>query len=202
MFLCGLCAVLVALLIASRVREPERWDPKSSSGANASMTRSFSEIFSSLYRRKTVVNADLLTVAIIGLWAGTVYEPTAVLTLARKMGRSVGEASKSASLATGVLLIGTIIGGVIAPQLAERFGRKKTLAFYFVGMGACIFLSFGGCCIDRMPSYRSSLACFFSAFLAAISQFSVCGCPYNMKRRSALPHLRLPRRSEDSLARA
>jgi MFS family permease len=103
MFLCGLCAVLVALLIASRVREPERWDPKSSSGANASMTRRFSEIFSSLYRRKTVVNASLLTVAIIGLWAGTVYEPTAVLTLARKMGRSVGEASTSGSLATGVL---------------------------------------------------------------------------------------------------
>jgi MFS family permease len=143
MFLCGLCAVLVALLIASRVREPERWNPKSSNGPNASMTRSFSEIFSSLYRKKTIVNAGLLTVAIIGLWAGTVYEPTAVLTLALKMGRSAGEASKLASLVTGVLSIGTIIGCVIAPQLAERFGRKKALASYFLGMGACIFLSFG-----------------------------------------------------------
>jgi hypothetical protein len=36
-------------------------------------------IFSAQYRRRTIVNAALLTVAIIGLWAGAVYEPTAWL---------------------------------------------------------------------------------------------------------------------------
>jgi MFS family permease len=30
-----------------------------------------------------------------------------------------------------------------APALAERFGRRKALAFYFLGMGLFIFLSFG-----------------------------------------------------------
>jgi MFS family permease len=29
------------------------------------------------------------------------------------------------------------------PPLAERYGRKRTLAFYFAGMGAVILLSFG-----------------------------------------------------------
>ena len=29
------------------------------------------------------------------------------------------------------------------PPLAERFGRKRALAFYFLGMAICILLSFG-----------------------------------------------------------
>jgi len=143
MFLCGLSPVIIALLISMRVKEPERWTLKTGDSSTVRRARPLTQIFSLTYRKKTIVNAGLLTVAIVGLWAGTVYEPTAVITLARKIGMSADEASKLASLATALLSVGTILGCLAAPALAERFGRKKALAFYFLGMGICIFLSFG-----------------------------------------------------------
>src|SRR5271157_2165436 len=47
------------------------------------------------------------------------------------------------SVASGILAHGTILGCLLVPPLAERFGRKSTLGLYFVGMGAAILLSFG-----------------------------------------------------------
>jgi MFS family permease len=72
-----------------------------------------------------------------------VYEPTAVTTLARAAGASLRQAAKTASIATAILSIGTMLGCLAAPPLAESLGRKKALAFYFVGMAVFIFLSFG-----------------------------------------------------------
>jgi MFS family permease len=46
-------------------------------------------------------------------------------------------------VASGILALGTILGCLLVPPLAERFGRKPTLGFYFLGMGASIVLSFG-----------------------------------------------------------
>jgi MFS family permease len=43
----------------------------------------------------------------------------------------------------GLLSLGTILGCLTVPPLAERLGRKRTLAFYFFGMAICILLSFG-----------------------------------------------------------
>jgi MFS family permease len=39
--------------------------------------------------------------------------------------------------------VGTIIGCLLLPGLAERIGRRKTLALYFCGMAAAIVLAFG-----------------------------------------------------------
>jgi MFS family permease len=140
MFLCGLSPVIVSILITTRVKEPERWKHLT---VGAKPKASLAEIFNAKYRRRTIVNATLLTVAIIGLWAGAVYEPTAIITLAKKAGMSMTEASKTASIGTAILSLGTILGCLAVPGLAERLGRKKTLAIYFVGMFVCILLSFG-----------------------------------------------------------
>jgi MFS family permease len=136
MFLCGLSPVIISALILARVKEPERWREKA--GQSRPWGSSLAEIFAAKYRRKTIVNAALLTVAIIGLWAGAVYEPTAIITLAKKAGMSVAEASKTASIGTAILSIGTILGCLMAPILAERLGRKCTLAIYFLGMSVFI----------------------------------------------------------------
>jgi MFS family permease len=140
MFLCGLSPALLSLYIAMRVKEPAHWLNKAASVGSASP---LAQIFAQPYRRRTIVNAALLTVAIIGLWAGAVYEPTAVITLARKQGMGGPAAVRMASLATGLLSIGTILGCLAVPVLAERIGRRKTLAAYFTGMACCIGLSFG-----------------------------------------------------------
>ena len=141
MFLCGFVPVIVSLFTLSKVREPERWRRVHTDAARR--TRPLAELFGPKYRRRTIVNATLLTVAIIGLWAGAVYEPTAITTLARQAGMSAPAAARIVSLGTAVLSIGTILGCLALPMLAERWGRRRTLALYFVGMMVTIPLAFG-----------------------------------------------------------
>jgi MFS family permease len=142
MFLSGLTPAFLSLYIVFKVKEPERW-AKVAVAAAVRAASPLKQIFLAPYRRRTIVNAALLTVAIIGLWAGAVYEPTAVITLAKKQGFGAADAVRVASLATGLLSIGTILGCLLVPTLAERIGRRATLAMYFVGMAICIWLSFG-----------------------------------------------------------
>jgi MFS family permease len=78
MFLCGLTPALLSLYIVFKVKEPEAW-AKIAVAAAARAASPLKQIFTPPYRRRTIVNAALLTVAIIGLWAGAVYEPTAVI---------------------------------------------------------------------------------------------------------------------------
>lgn len=142
MFLCGLAPVILSLYIVYKVKEPEKW-AKNAAQAATKAASPLARIFGAEYRRRTIVNAALLTVAIIGLWAGAVYEPTAIIALAKKAGMDQMHAVRTASLGTGLLSIGTILGCLLAPWLAERIGRRKALAFYFTGMAFCIWLSFG-----------------------------------------------------------
>ena len=142
MFLCGLAPVVLSLFILFKVKEPEKW-AKTAATAPKKTVSPLAQIFGAQYRRRTIVNTALLTVAIIGLWAGAVYEPSAIIALAKKEGMDAVSAVRTASLGTGLLSIGTILGCLALPPLAERFGRRKTLALFFAGMACCIWLSFG-----------------------------------------------------------
>jgi len=135
MFLCGGAPVLLAIYTLSKVKESDRW-VRSQAAAREG-------IFSPQYRRRTLLNAGLVTVSIIGLWAGAVYEPSAIVTLAKKAGHSAVEATRLASFGTGLLSIGTVLGCLAAPPLAEKMGRRGALAVFFFGMAVCIWLSFG-----------------------------------------------------------
>jgi MFS family permease len=145
MFLCGLFPVVVAIATLLWVKEPERWEHQHQerSGASARQHNPFAVIFGPHYLRRTITMSALLTVSIIGLWAAAVYEPTAIVFLSRQAGMAPPDAAKMASYGTGLLSIGTILGCIAAPWLAERFGRRPTLALYFVGMMVMIVLAFG-----------------------------------------------------------
>jgi MFS family permease len=146
MFACGLAPVVVSIVTLLKVKEPERWEHKH---VEVEQTQEFkshgplTRIFRPPYLGRTIVMSALLTVAVIGLWAGAVYEPTAIITLARAEGLALPDAAKMASLGTAILSVGTIIGCIVLPVLAERIGRRKTLAIYFVGMMVTIALGFG-----------------------------------------------------------
>jgi MFS family permease len=140
MFLCGFVPVVVSIVTLIRVKEPARWK---SHASEAKRTHPLAEIFSARYRRRTLVNAALLTVAIIGLWAGAVYEPAAITTLAKRAGMDAAHAARVVSVGTGVLSLGTILGCLCLPVIAERIGRKTTVALYFAGMLVTIPLAFG-----------------------------------------------------------
>ena len=140
MFLCGLAPVILSLYIVFKVKEPERWQQAAAAVARINPLRA---IFSGANRRRTIVNSALLTVSIVGLWAGTVYEPTAIITLAKQGGMDQLHAARMASIGTALLSVGTILGCLVAPVLCEALGRRVSLAVFFVGMAACIGLSFG-----------------------------------------------------------
>ena len=142
MFWCGLTPVVVALMVLLRVKEPERWEKKAKVKAAGGLS-SLRKIFSPPYTQRTLVNTVLLASAICGLWAGAVYAPTAIIALAKKAGMLQPQAVRVSSFGMGLLSLGTILGCLAVPLLAERFGRKRTLAFYFLGMLICILLSFG-----------------------------------------------------------
>ena len=139
MFFCGFVPVIVSLLIATKLKEPERWSGKHAIDSGSRLIA----IFKGPYRKRTLVNSGLLTIAIIGLWAGAVFEPTAITILAGHEGINSVGAARLASLGTAFLSVGTILGCLAMPILAERFGRKPALSIYFAGMAFSIALTFG-----------------------------------------------------------
>ena len=140
MFLCGAAPVIVSIVTLLRVEEPLRW--REAHGA-APRRSPLSRILSGAYRRRTIVNTTLVAIAIIGLWAGAVYEPTAVIKLATAGGMDAKAAQRMASIATGLLSVGTILGCLVVPAIADRVGRRWTMAGFFAGMAGTIAASFG-----------------------------------------------------------
>ncbi|MFJ2990794.1 MFS transporter [Collimonas sp. NPDC087041] len=144
MFLCGLAPALLAIFTVLRVKEPGQWD-KASKGVAAvvSASSSLKELFSPAFRRRTLTSATLVGVAVIGLWAGSVYEASAVVTLATRAGIDRIGAVHLASIGAAILSFATILGCLAAPWLAERVGRRGALGIYFAGMAVSIVFAFG-----------------------------------------------------------
>jgi MFS family permease len=140
MFLCGGAPVVLSLYMLSRVKESERWTRAAVAPGTA---RPLRQIFVGPYLRRTLLNGGLVTVSIIGLWAAAVYEPSAIVVLAKKAGYTALQATRLASWGTGLLSVGTVLGCLAAPKLAEAFGRRRAMALYFIGMAVCIWVSFG-----------------------------------------------------------
>lgn len=152
MFAVGGTPALLVAFIRYGVREPNRWEHKIGQlGPRWTMARAFLCLFSPEYRRRTLLNASYVLVSIIGLWAGSVYVPTAVTYLAVREGFSAAQTARLASYGTMLLSAGTILGCVLLPILAEKLGRRATLAVYFslmlifisVGFGYVFYLSKG-----------------------------------------------------------
>ncbi|WP_323120443.1 MFS transporter [Burkholderia alba] len=146
MFLCGLAPALLAIFTVMRVKEPDQWHKRGARAgdpAAAPARHPLREILSPAYRRRTVTSATLVGVAIIGLWAGSVYEASAVVTLATRAGIDRIGALHLASIGAAILSFGTIAGCLAAPWLAERIGRRAALGVYFAGMALSIAIAFG-----------------------------------------------------------
>lgn len=144
MFLVGGTPALLVGFIRYGVTESKRWTNRIQEvGESWTMHRAFFELFSKEYGRRTVLNATYLLISIIGLWAGSVYVPASVSALAAKAGFTEAQGVRLASYGTMLLAAGTIIGCLLLPMLAEKFGRRWTLAIYFALMAIFIFLGFG-----------------------------------------------------------
>jgi MFS family permease len=138
MFLVGGAPALLVAFIRWGVAEPRRWQE----GKKLSTGSAFFQLFSATFRRRTISNGLFVLISMIGLWAGSVYVPSAVTQLATRAGRS-SEAPHLASNATVLLSVGTILGCLLTPWLTLRFGRRGALGFFFAMMAIFISLGFG-----------------------------------------------------------
>lgn len=158
----GLPALLVGF-IRYGVRESARWEQQVvARHRRPTLAQAFAALFSPLYARRTILNSLFLLVSVIGLWAGSVYVPTSVTQLAVRAGYGVSGAARLASYGTMILSVGTILGCIALPPLAERFGRRMTLGFYFVIMFLSIAIGFGY--VFYLPNH--ALALFFAVLFA------------------------------------
>jgi MFS family permease len=82
-------------------------------------------------------------VSLVGLWAGSVYVPTAITYIAQRVGRTAGEAARLASYSTALLGMATVLGAVAVPLIADRLGRRVTLGIFYALMGISILVAFG-----------------------------------------------------------
>src|SRR6266850_3470218 len=105
----GLPALLLAA-IRHGVTEPSRWKAKERVVHSWAIWRPFAALFSPSLRRRTILNALFMLASISGLWAGTVYVPAAVTTLAEAAGRAGPQAAQLASRATMLVAFATILG--------------------------------------------------------------------------------------------
>ncbi|MBI4886119.1 MAG: MFS transporter, partial [Acidobacteria bacterium] len=143
MFVLGGAPALLVGWIQSGVREPAKWQDKAAQSQRPRMRDAFGALFSADYAGRTLINSLLFTVSIIGLWAGSIYVPTAVTQIAGRAGYAAADAARMASYGSMVLAIGTIIGCLAAPKLAERVGRRTAMGMFFVLMGAAVAVGFG-----------------------------------------------------------
>jgi MFS family permease len=144
MFVLGGTPALLVGWIQSGVREPATWKKTAvDAGQRPGMLDAFAALFSPALKRRTIINSLLFLVSIIGLWAGSIYVPTAVTQIARREGYAVADAARLASYGSMVLSIATIVGCLLAPVLAERLGRRRAMAFYFAALGIAVAVAFG-----------------------------------------------------------
>lgn len=155
----GSPALLVAL-IRYGVREPQRWGRRAAKLARWSANDAFFALFTPEYRRRTVVNASLVLVSMVGLWAGSAYVPASVTALATAAGMTPPDAARTASYATMLLSIGTILGCLALPRLA-RGSRRGALAGFFLLMFASIAAGFGWAFYAGRHALPLFLACLF-----------------------------------------
>jgi len=143
MFAVGGTPALLVTFIRYGVRESAAWTGREARKEHPPMRVAFARIFSPMYARRTVLNSLYLLVSIVGLWAGSVHVPTSIREIAGRQGIAAADATRLASYGTMVLSAGTILGCVVLPSLAERFGRRLTLGLFFLLMFLSIAIGFG-----------------------------------------------------------
>ena len=138
----GLPALLVSF-IRYGVNEPKRWESKSLELRTWSILKPLAVLFTPEFRKRTLLNSTYVLVSIVGLWAGSVYVPAAVTELAGRQKIASVEVTHLVSVATMLLAVATIAGCILLPLMAERLGRRSTLALYYVCMMLSISIGFG-----------------------------------------------------------
>jgi len=143
MFVVGGAPAILVAFFYNRLHEPARWKNRREEGGIVAMHHAFFKLFTAQYRGRTILNSLYLVASIVGLWAGSVYVPSAVTYLSERAGQSALEGARLASWSTAILGIGTVLGAVLTPLLAKRLDRRVVLGIFFTLMLVFLWLAFG-----------------------------------------------------------
>ena len=142
MFAFGGVPALFVGWIMSNVKESRKWEELKHK-KQPTIKEAFGRLFSEQYKGRTTVMSFVYLVSIIGQWAGSIYVPTAITQIALRSGIVGPEVARIASYGSMVLAIGTVAGCLMAPILAERFGRRGAMAMYMSLLCVTTGVAFG-----------------------------------------------------------
>ena len=142
MFAFGGVPALFVGWIMSNVKESHKFEEMRKT-KKPSIIQAFGGLFTSKYKNRTIVMSLVYLVSIIGQWAGSIYVPTAITQIAMRQGAVAADAARTASWGGAVLAIGTVIGCLCAPILAERYGRRVAMGLFLSLLTVTTAVSFG-----------------------------------------------------------
>ena len=145
MFIFGGLPALTIAFIRYGVHESTKWQERFGDGKQErpTMAQAFGKLFTPRYQRDTLMMSGLFLVSIVMLWAGSILVPTAANQMATAAGSTPADANLSGTYSGYVLALGTIIGCVLVPFVAESLGRRLSMAIFLTIMGISAAVGFG-----------------------------------------------------------
>lgn len=136
MFFLGVLPALFVLYIRTQVKQDtERWkSARTVVERRGGFLSYLGGVLRPPYRTRSLSNAALVTIGLLGFWASSQYLPTAIKGLATRSGYTASTASTLGSVGVALLSLLTALGCLGAPFLCNRYGRRRTLAVLFTLM--------------------------------------------------------------------
>jgi MFS family permease len=141
MFIIGALPALLALVIRSRLKEPERWKAAVATGATAVRAGSYRELFGTpRWRRNAIVGFLLAFAGVVGLWGILFFSIDLIRAVLRLTFEAqglapaavAGKLNQWAGIASIMLNVGALAGMWTFSHLAQTLGRRPTFAIGFV----------------------------------------------------------------------
>ena len=137
-FYIGVVPAFLLFYIRFKATEPELWlAARRKLGQSLNMRQSLGTILGPAYRRQTVLLALIMVPVITGLYGGTLFVPTAVTDL-HNLAHSTIKVPYLVAIAGSIISALTALFCVLMPSIAERWGRKRALAFFLLVMGVAL----------------------------------------------------------------
>jgi MFS family permease len=144
MFIIGAVPALLVFVIFRHLKEPERWQHASHTGAAARQLGSYRALFGNpLLRKHALLGLALAFAGVVGLWAIGFYTMDLVAFVLRPRFASEGisgqELEGSVTFWQGItsmmLNLGAFLGMYSFGIVTQRLGRKQTFALAFIAAG-------------------------------------------------------------------
>ncbi len=194
LFVIGVLPALLCVAIRAMVREQR---PVSSVREGPAPFPLAELLRNPLWRRHALVAAIVGTVGVAGAGTATYWQPDLVKAASEGLPKAVVDA-RTSYLAL-VSHIGTLLGVIAVPALCERFGRRRTIAAFFVGSPLTVLLAVtGGATYERlllvMPLFlffavgvSAAFVLYFPELFPGRVRATGAGLAYNVGRTLAIP---------------